>query len=119
MNKFQVRNISFNSNRVIINVYTEYTSSASFVNMLILRNPNIANHNCKSSKDLKDTSLAHIFEHLVIDYQQFGMGTTTSVAPNMYRVELSYKDDIECLRAINESKNLIEQLLDTSSFLQR
>lgn len=118
MSRFCVRNITFNKDRVIVNIYTEFQSNSDFVHQLLDLKPNLLNHVCRSSKNLSETSLAHIFEHLVIDYQRSGIGTTTPVANNKYRVELTYKDDIECLEAINKSRNLIEELLDTSSSLQ-
>lgn len=134
MKKFTVKEINVKKYRIICLVVVQLEHAYSneiFAQKLLKIMPTLASHKCKNSsnnsffEEIKKTSLAHVFEHIVIDLQikylsENGCAENTSILgttewfnknQGMSKVELSYCDDLLALKAIKEAEKLINQLL--------
>jgi hypothetical protein len=105
---------------------SRYTSPEIAANLSRIY-PTLAHHSCSNSHDKTfgavygHTSLAHLFEHLVIDIQTRGaqnraqvfVGTTEWVDEKrgLARVEVSFTDDLVTLRAFCEASHAINEAL--------
>jgi len=108
---------------------SRYTSPC-MARMLVEKVPSLPLHTCKNSRgatfgDCMDhTSLPHVLEHLVIDYQVqnacekqaydtglfVGTSEWTDEKRGKARLELSFKDDIEALGAIQQAVHLLNDI---------
>ncbi|MDO5329596.1 MAG: hypothetical protein Q4E88_05865 [Coriobacteriia bacterium] len=134
MSNIKVSKITFNKTRVVCIVECGGNTDKELAARVLEKLPNLKLHPCKNNRGpkfidvIESTSIAHLFEHIVIDLESrssnnITFGTTTRLSDNKYKVELSYTDDIAMLKSINEATKLInfliEEIQDSSSFLQQ
>ena len=103
-------------------------SSPAIAQALVQARPKLLQHTCKNKKGysfaavIEHTSLAHVFEHVAIDYQveyapensvfQF-VGTTEWADKSAGRslVTLNFEDDLQALRALKSAQALLNSIL--------
>lgn len=128
----KVNNITVNKYRifVLVQLGEQHFSNIRIKEKLLLNAPNLAYHKCKNKNDedfvdvMDKTSLAHLLEHLIIDFQiQFleedGVsgkpifGTTEWIDQDkgLAKVEVSFYDDIIALKAIKSAEKLLNECL--------
>lgn len=119
---------------VLVKINGQKYSNAQLKDYLLNKFPSLKFHKCKNKSgqnfiEIMDrTSIAHIFEHLIIDYQinyaqnndmglQTLFGTTEWVnkEEGIARIEFSYFDDIVALNAINYSLDCLAASYSMSS----
>lgn len=103
-------------------------SNEVFAQALLLERPKLALHKCKNSNGdmltdtINHTSLAHIFEHIVIDLQVESapqdstfafLGTTewTSSDHTHAQVQCNFQDDILAISACKDALALLNKLV--------
>lgn len=136
MSCIKVTNITVKKYRIVclVQIHGEMYSNSNIKKHLLKQFSSLAYHKCKNANGenfisiMDKTSLAHIFEHLVIDLQikysnkldteptQAIFGTTEWLNKNFgkAKVELSYFDDIEALRAIKNAQEILNEILENS-----
>jgi len=102
-------------------------TSPDLLGRLLVDHPHLAQHSCVNATGdvfgsvMNETSLPHLFEHVVVDIlaagsdnpEQVFTGTTRWVdeQAGIAHVELSFADDIEAFRAINRARDEINAAL--------
>jgi hypothetical protein len=103
-------------------------SNERFAKALLRERPKLALHKCKNSNGdvladtINHTSLAHIFEHIVIDLQVESapqdstftfLGTTewTSSDHTYAQVQCNFQDDIQAISACKDALSLLNKLV--------
>lgn len=130
----KVTDITVNKYRLIVRVQLGNTrySSCKIKEKLLKNNPTLALHKCKNDSgdkfiDILDkTSLAHVLEHLIIDFQikylensamskKSIFGTTEWIDKDkgLARIDLSYADDVIAIKAINSAEELLNKCFDS------
>ena len=115
----KLHNITFLPDRATILVEEKRGLSSFERNLLVAklleRHNNLSNHDCVNSHGpkfgdcIRTTSLAHIFEHLIIEaaiesWPNFKMiGNTKKKTGHFFEINVTYKDDIVLLKIINDS----------------
>lgn len=115
----KVQKISISDNRATIKILDDISleneQRAQLTSLISKRHKHILEHVCVNKHGPKfgdcvaTTSLAHILEHLIIDgcishWQNFEMiGTTKKRSPNLFEIQVTYRDDVELLEIINDS----------------
>lgn len=128
----KVQSITVKKFRIVCLVqFTEQKISNSQIKeKLLCKVPSLAEHKCKnaSSKTFAEvmdhTSLAHILEHLIIDFQikkasenkdftktLLGTSSWLNKEEGIAQIEFSYFDDIVAIKSINEACNLLKEII--------
>ena len=121
--------ITFRPDRMVCEVHvdpgTPTHTSPTLATAICEAFPTLPHHACVNSQGttlgdcLGRTSLPHVLEHLVIDYQvsyddEMFVGTTEWLDRNAgtARIEVSYRDDVVALRALQQAVASLNDLLD-------
>lgn len=105
-------------------------SNSQIKEKLLDKFPSLAQHKCKNSSSesfvevMEHTSLAHILEHLIIDFQikkasenkdftktLLGTSSWLNKEEGIAQIEFSYFDDIVAIKSINEAYNLLKEII--------
>ena len=123
-----VDTITFRSDRMVCDVHldpgTPTHTTPAFARDICAAFPALPLHTCVNSHGstlgdcLERTSLPHVLEHLVIDFQVsyddgIFVGTTEWLDRNTgtARIEVSYRDDVEALRALQQAVSALNGVL--------
>ena len=128
MFKIQIKEITVKKYRIVcaLEIFGDKYSNTKLKEQILKDFPSLKFHKCKNAKGLPfkdalgDTSIPHILEHMIIDNQSqytndvlFGTTQWINEECGISKIELSYTDDIVCLRAIKQS---VEKLNSYSNY---
>lgn len=124
-----VERIVVRADRILVNVRCASQwlfTTPELVKRICLHRGNLPDHTCVNSKGstfaavMDHTPLPHLFEHVVVDLlvERTGAGGETFVGTSEWldrsaalaRVELSFSDDIEAIRAIKDAAALVNNV---------
>lgn len=132
MKLFYVNKIDVKQNRVVVFVECKqgHTMTDSHIaSTAIAQFPNLQLHKCKNAKSvsftdvLDNTSIPHLFEHIVIDMQisklpsdspvvdLFGFTQWENEQNGIARVELTFYDDLVAIECVNNAAEFINSLM--------
>ncbi len=130
MLEFSILKINFKNDRaeVLLNCPTlEDNERVLFSNKIIKSIPEIAEHYCKNNFGtcfcdcIFTTGVAHIFEHILLEMlyksqrkqqnEKF-CAVTRKYDQNIAKIEISYYDDIELLKAVKHSLNIANKCIN-------
>lgn len=129
----KVTDITVKNYRIFVRVQLSNIkySNLQIKDRLLKKAPTLKFHECKNHMNqnfeevLESTSLAHILEHLIIDFQIkyiqdagitkkpiFGTTEWLDKDSGVAKIEISFVDDIIALKAINSAENLLNECLE-------
>ena len=106
-------------------------TNPELIKTVLQQYPHLANHTCKNKKGtsfaavMEQTSLPHLLEHMVIEAQVFSDSHAEKQSDTLFvgtsawldekegtaRVEVSFMDDIQALRAFREASQILNNAL--------
>lgn len=127
---FRIERITIKHDRIVCTVridaaYSPFTNEA-LMDRILPQFPGLAHHACKNAVGntfasvMGNTSIPHLFEHLVIDMQARGqgrsktfIGTTEWIdeAAQQARVEVNFADDLDALRAFRDATRILNKAM--------
>lgn len=128
---FNIESITVKHDRIVCIVrvekpYAAYTNKA-LMERVLSHFPRLGEHTCKNAVGntfasvMNNTSIPHLFEHLVIDIQvrssaqpsKTFVGTTEWIDEfeQQAHVEVSFTDDLDALRAFCEAKQILNAVM--------
>lgn len=126
-----IKSITVNKSRIncVVVFPSIKFSDANIKNLLIKNRPTLVSHKCKNKNSqafvdvLAQTSMPHILEHLIIDYQieyanksnifgitLLGSSEWLDKSFGLAKIEFQYFDDIVAIKSINNSVNLLKKI---------
>ena len=124
----EFRSIRVMTGRLVCEVAVDDASmryaTPAIADALLAERPNLGLHSCINDQDapfasiMGETSIPHLLEHLVIDIQtercsddaSVFVGTTEWLdeEAGLAKIQLSFADDLEALRALREAARILE-----------
>lgn len=129
----KVQSITVKKFRIVclVQFVGQHYSDPQIKEKLLCKVPSLTEHKCKnaSSKTFAEvmdhTSLAHILEHLIIDFQikeasenkdfsktLLGTSSWLNKEEGLAQIEFSYFDDIVAIKCLNETCNFLKEIIN-------